>query len=48
MQIAPFTWFEELTTSFDKPVLSEVEGLRASGPRLIRADELPRSKLRGI
>jgi hypothetical protein len=28
---SPFTWFDELTTGFDKPVLSEVEGLRANG-----------------
>jgi hypothetical protein len=26
-----FTWFDELTTGFDKPVLSAVEGLRANG-----------------
>ncbi len=39
MQIAPFTWFEKLTTGLDTPVLSEVEGLRANGSRLIRADD---------
>ena len=27
----PFTWFDELTTGFDKPVPSKVEGLR-TGP----------------
>ncbi len=27
----PFTWFDEHTTSFDGPVLSEVEGLKANG-----------------
>lgn len=26
-----FTWFDELTTGFDKHVLSQVEGLRANG-----------------
>ncbi|MGH7774316.1 MAG: hypothetical protein ACREQA_18985 [Candidatus Binatia bacterium] len=25
------TWFDKLTTGFDKPVLSEVEGLRVTG-----------------
>jgi hypothetical protein len=29
-----FTWFDELTTGFDKPVLSVVEGLRANGTSL--------------
>ncbi len=28
---SPFTWFDKLTTGFDKHVLSEVEGLRANG-----------------
>ncbi len=26
-----FTWFDKLTTGFDKHVLSEAEGLRANG-----------------
>ena len=29
--MTPFIWFDKLTTGFDKPVLSEVEGLRANG-----------------
>ncbi len=31
LKIPPFTWFDKLTTGFDKLVLSEVEGLKANG-----------------
>jgi hypothetical protein len=37
----PFTWFDELTTGFDKPVLSEVEGLRANGGGIENLDDFP-------
>jgi len=37
----PFTWFDGLTTGFDKPVLSIVEGLRASGAGMEIMDHFP-------
>ncbi len=36
-----FTWFDKLTTGFDKHVLSEAEGLRANGAGVENVDEFP-------
>jgi hypothetical protein len=36
-----FTWFDKLTTGFDKPVLSEAEGLRANGMGIEIAGDFP-------
>jgi len=38
---SPFTWFDELTTGFDKHVLSQVEGLRANGACVENIDDFP-------
>ena len=38
---SPFTWFDKLTTGFDKHVLSEAEGLRANGVGVENVDETP-------
>ncbi len=38
---SPFTWFDKLTTGFDKHVLSEAEGLRANGAGVENVDEFP-------
>ena len=37
----PFTWFGKLTTGFDKPVLSEVEELKANGGCIENIENFP-------
>ncbi len=38
---SPFTWFDKLTTGFDKHVLSEAEGLRANGACVENIGDFP-------
>ena len=37
--MTPFIWFDKLTTGFDKPVLSKVEGLGTNGSGVKNVDE---------
>jgi len=38
---SPFTWFDELTTGFDKHVLSQVDWLRANGAGVENIGDFP-------
>ncbi len=41
LKYSPFTWFDKLTTGFDKHVLSQVKGLRANGAGVENIGDYP-------